>query len=102
MTANLDKPAIPNANVLSVLDEHLMQLCVETPEDQDHYDAMVRARATVEALVEALKTAREYVREHIASQRMHFGGYEGVSGIAVSESHLAQIDAALLAAGEVL
>lgn len=54
----------------------------------------------VNALVEALKTAREYVREHIASQQIHFCGFEFVSGIQASKGDLAKIDAALRAAGE--
>ena len=55
---------------------------------------------TRSALVDALKTAREYVTSELSRERENFKGHENCSSIPAIERDLAQIDAALLAAGD--
>ena len=48
---------------LAVMEDHINQLCVESPEDQRHLEAMTEARAAVAELVEA---DREYDAARLA------------------------------------
>ena len=62
------------AGVLAVIGSHLSQLCVETPEDQAHFDSMREARATIAEYIAANE-------EYDAARRIHDALQDGVSTI---------------------
>ena len=62
---------------------------------------LTHARPECSDLIE-LKNAREYVTSELSRERENFKGHQNCSDIPAIERDLAQIDAALIAAGEML
>lgn len=61
--------------------------------------ANARLIAAASALVEALASARDYITSELSRERATFKGHENCSDIPAIERDLAQVDAALRAAG---
>lgn len=77
---------------------HVIRAAVDRLPDSEAAQ-LDEASKAVAALVEALTSAREYITSELDRERQTFKGHENCSDIPAIERDLAQVDAALKAAG---